>query len=210
MVFNSFNKQTEDDFLEALQELYDGIRRVFFKVDQGHLLFRVEGSGGRVIPATHLSDGTLRDICLLLVLLHPSPPPLIAIEEPETGLHPDVIPALAKLLVEASHRTQLIVTTHLHMLIDALHDLPASVVVCARKEGQSRFERLDSENLEVGLRRYSLGELWNIGKIGGNRWQESNFTLKAATAVPWWPMSSEGDGATFLRPQVCQPESPGL
>ena len=72
----------------------------------------------------------LRYLCLLAILLHPEPPPLIALEEPELGLHPDLIPQVAKLLVAAAERTQLIVTTHSDVLIDALTAQPASVIVC--------------------------------------------------------------------------------
>jgi predicted ATPase len=126
--------------------------------------------GGREIPATRLSDGTLRYLCLLSILLHPSPPSLIAIEEPELGLHPDVISHIAKLLVQASVRSQLVVTTHSRMLVDALTDDPSSVVVCSNESGESRFERLDSSALAAWLKKYSLGELWSMGELGGNRW----------------------------------------
>lgn len=71
----------------------------------------LEERGERQIPATLLSDGTLRYLSLLAVLLHPEPPPLIAFEEPDLGLHPDVVAAAAKLLVQVSRRTQIVVTT---------------------------------------------------------------------------------------------------
>ena len=95
---------------------------------------------------------------------------MICIEEPELGLHPDVIPGLARLLQEASTRTQLIVTTHSNILVDALSDSPEDVVVCEKEDGQSVLRRLDGENLHVWLERYSLGKLWSSGEIGGNRW----------------------------------------
>ena len=94
----------------------------------------------------------------------------MAIEEPELGLHPDVIPFVAKLLVDASQRTQLLVTTHSQMLVDALGEQPETVVVCERVDGVSRFERLSSAQLKEWLEKYSLGTLWSMGEIGGNRW----------------------------------------
>jgi predicted ATPase len=130
----------------------------------------LEEKGGRQIPATRLSDGTLRYLCLLAILLHPEPPPIVAIEEPELGLHPDVIPHVAELLVKASARTQLFVTTHSRMLVDALGDDPESVIVCSKENGESRMERLDAEHLREWLGHYSLGDLWSKGEIGGNRW----------------------------------------
>ncbi len=169
-VFSSMRMQVGHEFLGALQDLYPNIQDIHIKLVDGKLLFLIEEGPGTQIPATHLSDGTLRYICMLLVLMHPNPPPLVAIEEPETGFHPDVIPELAVLLVRASQRTQLIVTTYSHMLIDALSDHASSVVVCTREEGQSRFERLDADALRTWLYEYSLGDLWSMGQIGGNRW----------------------------------------
>lgn len=88
--------------------------------------------GEFVIPATRLSDGTLRYLCLLAILCDPDPPPLICIEEPELGLHPDVLPKLADHLLAASKYTQLIVTTHSDVLVDAMSETPESIVVCEK------------------------------------------------------------------------------
>src|ERR1700742_3728706 len=97
-----------------------------------------EGGLRSPAPAARLSDGTLRYLCLLTILLHPEPPPLICIEEPELGLHPDIIPKVADLLVDASHRTQLIVTTHSEALVSRLSEIPESVVVCERDDRGTR------------------------------------------------------------------------
>jgi predicted ATPase len=66
----------------------------------------------RPLTAAELSDGTMRYLCLLAALLSPRAPPLLALNEPETSLHPDLYEALAELLVSASRRGQLVVTTH--------------------------------------------------------------------------------------------------
>lgn len=160
------------DLIRSLKTLYDGIDDLSFNIQTGGIQLCVDEKGGgrRKIPATRLSDGTLRYLCLLAILLHPEPPPLVVIEEPELGLHPDVIPHLAELLTEASQRTQLVVTTHSRMLVDALSDQPESVVVCAKEEGESRMDRLNSADLKEWLEKYSLGDLWSKGEIGGNRW----------------------------------------
>jgi predicted ATPase len=121
-------------------------------------------------PATRLSDGTLRWLCLLAILLHPSPPPLVCFEEPEIGLHPDMLPKLAELLVEASQRMQLIVTTHSDSLVDALSETPESVIVCEKENGATTLKRLDRKQLAQWLKQYTLGQLWSKGLIGGNRW----------------------------------------
>lgn len=122
------------------------------------------------ISAYRLSDGTLRYLCLLAILCHPEPPPLICIEEPETGLHPDILPTIAELMIEASQRTQLIVTTHSDILVSAFSEHPSAVLVCEKDEDGTHFKRLEADKLKVWLEEYSLGEAWLRGAIGGTRW----------------------------------------
>ncbi len=155
--------------LKGLQDLYEGITDFEVSIQGGTVqVFFHEGDFS--IPATRLSDGTLRYLCLLAILCDPEPPPLICIEEPELGLHPDILPGLADLLKAASQRTQIIVTTHSDILVDAMSDTPESVVVCSKHEGQTVMERLNSADLAEWLEKYRLGELWTRGQIGGTRW----------------------------------------
>ena len=120
------------------------------------------------IPSSRLSDGTLRYLCLLTILCHPSPPPLVCIEDPEIALHPDALPRLAELMVEASQKTELIVTTHSDVLVSALSDIPEAVIICERDDEGSHLRRLEREPLNEWLQKYSLGELWRMGETGGN------------------------------------------
>ena len=123
------------------------------------------------LAATALSDGTLRLLCLLAVLLDPAPPSLICIEEPETGLHPDAIRIVAEILEEAATRTQLVITTHSPALVDALTSRPEAIVVCERDlDGFTELRRLRRNELDEWLEKYTLGDLWQKGEIGGNRW----------------------------------------
>jgi predicted ATPase len=163
-------RTTKRLLLEQLQQLYENVEDVRTKVQGGTIqVFFHEAGLDRPIPATRLSDGTLHYLCLLTVLLHPDPPPLICIEEPELGLHPDVIPTIAELLIDASKRSQLIVTTHSEALVSALSQVPESVIVCERDDRGTRLQRLEPEKLKEWLERYRLGELWAMGEIGGNR-----------------------------------------
>jgi predicted ATPase len=155
--------------LDGLTDLYDGLTEFNVLIEGGTVqVFFTEGEF--VIPATRLSDGTLRYLCLLAILCDPKPPPLICIEEPELGLHPDVLPKLADHLLEASRRTQLIVTTHSDVLVDAMSDQPESVVVCEKHDGATSMTRLAADDLRVWLEKYRLGELWIRGELGGTRW----------------------------------------
>ncbi len=174
LVLSNILPRIENRFVDALRQLYEGVDGIYATVRDGNLLLFLKESGGRLITTARLSDGTLRYLTLLSILLHPEPPPLVAIEEPELGLHPDLIPEIAELLVEASGRMQLVVTTHSRMLVDALTEHPSSVVVCAKENGESQFERLDEAHLKEWLEHFSpsatLGDLWSSGDIGGNRW----------------------------------------
>jgi predicted ATPase len=171
VVLGAFPMALKKRVKQELRVVYEGITDVDVANGVGgNLQVMIEEESSRVIPASRLSDGTLRYLCLLTILLDPSPPPLVVIEEPELGLHPDLIPKIAELLIEASERMQLVVTTHSRMLIDALAADPESVVVCSREHGESRMERLSCDDLSEWLETYSLGDLWSKGEIGGNRW----------------------------------------
>ncbi len=172
LVLSKLRGDRRQTLVKSLQQLYDGIEDFQVEVGGGRAeLFIVErGAGERYIPASRLSDGTLRYMALAAILLDPEPPPLVVIEEPELGLHPDVVLGIGEMLVEASKRTQLVITTHSRTLIDALHDQPSSVVVCEKHDGKSIFERLEPAPLKKWLDKYSLGNLWSAGDLGGNRW----------------------------------------
>ncbi len=157
-------------------ELNDNIRRFFPRFERlttrlsnatAQLWLHEEGFDSP-IPSTRLSDGTIRFIALLAILLDPVPPPLICIEEPELGLHPDAIAQVAELLIDASDRTQLIVTTHSEALVSALTSTPKSLVVCERPGAGTELTRLDPERLDHWLTDHTLGDLWRIGELGGN------------------------------------------
>jgi len=113
----------------------------------------------------HLSDGSIRFICLAATLLQPDPPSMIIIDEPELGLHPEAIRILSELVQDAAKRTQIIVATQSPLLLDqfAIED----IVVVNRKDGQSTFERLNEEDFTVWLEDYSVGELWAKNVIAG-------------------------------------------
>lgn len=163
------NPAAKNAILESLHDIYEGVDDFDVSIEGGTVqVFFTEGDF--TIPATRLSDGTLRYLCLLAILCDPNPPPLVCIEEPELGLHPDILPKVADLLVKASERTQLIVTTHSDILVDALTERPEAVLVCEKHEGRTQIERLDPSTLAVWLDKYRLGELWTKGQLGGTRW----------------------------------------
>ena len=88
----------------------------------------------RPLAAAELSDGTLRYLLLIAALLTPRPPQLLVLNEPETSLHPDLLPALARLIAEAAAQSQLVVVTHSEPLIARLADEPTAAVIRLEKE----------------------------------------------------------------------------
>lgn len=156
---------------QCLTKFFPYVERVSLKFSDGNVRFVFFEKGLETqIPALRYSDGTLRFIALLVILCHPTPPPFICIEEPETGLHPDAISILGDLLKDASQRTQIVVTTHSPDLVAEFTDRPEAVVVMDRDEnGASTMNRLDGDRLKSWLENdYSLGNIWQSGEIGGN------------------------------------------
>ena len=159
----------------------EGVKRYLKRLSDRFEDIKLHGEGGRFqlylqerglgrVSATRLSDGTLRFLCLMAVLCDPKPGPLVCIEEPEAGLHPDALALVGDALREASTRTQLIVTTHSDALVDRFTDQPESVVVCERDFDEGTcFRRLSSEKLNEWLEEYTLGDLWRRGEIGGTK-----------------------------------------
>lgn len=171
LVLNRLRREpaVKQGLLKALKALYDGIDDYDVQIEGGTVQVFFQ-EGGFTVPATRLSDGTLRYLSLLSILCHPSPPPLICIEEPELGLHPDVLPTLADLMKDASERCQLIVTTHSDVLVDAMTDQPESVLVAEKTDSSTQLRRLNTSQLKPWLEKYRLGQLWTRGEIGGTRW----------------------------------------
>ena len=173
LVLNEIQRQASfQEIEENLQQFYDLYEQVGIGIQANTAQLWIREKGlNNVVPATRLSEGTLKFLALLVILCHPTPPPFICIEEPDLGLHPDLIPQIARLLKSASERTQLIITTHSKALIDEFSDDPESVVVCERNfDAGTEFKRLSADKLEKWLERYELGELWEKGEIGGTRW----------------------------------------
>jgi len=112
-----------------------------------------------------LSDGTLRFLFLLTCLAHPEPPPLVAIEEPDTGLHPSMLPIIAEYASAASESTQLFITSHSPDFLDAFSGLSPTVTLCNWEAGATHLYTLDSERLAKWLERYRLGHLFTSGEL---------------------------------------------
>ena len=118
--------------------------------------------------AANLSDGTLRFLLLVAIFASPNPGDLIALDEPETGLHPSMLPIIAELAAEAAQRTQVILSTHSADLLDAFSDvaLPTTTVTSI-VEGETHLSVLDGEELRRWTEQYRLGALMRSGELEG-------------------------------------------
>jgi predicted ATPase len=156
---------------EYMGKFLPRFKRLSTKVSAGSVQVYLHEAGlSTPVPATRLSDGTLRFLALLAILLNPESASLICIEEPELGLHPDAMSLLADLLMEASQQTQLVITTHSDVLVSALTEHVESVLVCDYLENGTTLQRLEEDKLESWLQDYRLGDIWRTGKLGGNLW----------------------------------------
>jgi len=134
--------------LRTIQDIGDGnaLAAAVDRIMPGARLDVVDGTMVRLetpgllrpLDARELSDGTLRFLCLAAALLSPRPPPLLALNEPETSLHESVLPALADLVAAVPRETQIWVTTHARSLADALASRGAKVVELEKVEGETR------------------------------------------------------------------------
>ena len=115
--------------------------------------------------AADLSDGTLRFLFLLTALASPSAAPVIAIDEPETGLHPSMLPIVAEYAVEAAEHSQVILTTHSPQFLDAFDDTRPTTTVAKWVDGETVLKVVDGQALERWLEAYSLGKLFRSGEL---------------------------------------------
>lgn len=115
-----------------------------------------------------ISDGTLRAMAIVTLLLQPQDdlPEVIILDEPELGLHPDAVEIVAGLIRAASTKCQVIAATQSITFLN--HFEPAEIVVVEDSpEGGSRYSRLSEEGLDVWLKDYSIGELWQRNVLAG-------------------------------------------
>ncbi|MDD4789118.1 MAG: AAA family ATPase [Pirellulales bacterium] len=113
------------------------------------------------------SDGTLRAMCLITLLLQPEDelPDLIVVDESELGLHPYALNTIASLLKKTSHHAQVLVSTQSSPFLDNFE--PEDVIVVSRAGKESVFQRIEPAELDSWLEDYTLGEVWEKNVVGG-------------------------------------------
>ena len=130
----------------------------FTPAEDGRVQMRVRRKHRNKADSTaDLSDGTLRFLLLVAILGSPGPAPLIAIDEPETGLHPRMLPIVAELAENAAMKTQVIFSTHSPEFLNAFRDEPPTTTVVTSDGSESELKTLEGESLKRWIDDYSLG-----------------------------------------------------
>jgi predicted ATPase len=165
-------RETEGNAYRCIQETVRLIAPFFaeFVLEPvGHaVLLQWRESGSDVVFGAHqASDGTLRMMALVALLLQPRPllPHVLILDEPELGLHPYAINIVAGLIQSAALHTQVILATQSVTLLDYFE--PEAIIVVERRGRESTFQRLALDKLAEWLEEYSLGELWEKNVLGG-------------------------------------------
>jgi predicted ATPase len=127
--------RSDEALADTLEDAFPG-SRLSVEVEKGRFELQLQQHGLlRPLSAAELSDGTLRYLLWAAALLTPRPPELMVLNEPETSLHPDLLPPLARLILEAAKNTQIIVVSHAELLIKEL----TSAALCSRLHLQKDF-----------------------------------------------------------------------
>jgi len=171
-VLNTLNINDKNNF-RIIKKLLKEINGAYSNLDFNHIggnieLMLEEQNLNRSIHVTHISDGTLRFLCLLSILYSEKRGSLICIDEPEVGLHPDMILTISNAIEHAAKTSQIFVATHSENLLNNFN--LKDVKVFEKNEENSTCVNSFTENdFKDWYESFSVGKMWRQGDIGGNR-----------------------------------------
>ncbi len=171
------NIDFDESLNNAIKSILPGVRK-FRPVRTGLMTVNLElyfEGISEPFYLNELSDGTVRMICWAVILLSPNLPSLLAIDEPELGIHPAWLPILAEWIKRASEKTQLIISTHSPDLLDSFTDSVSNVFAFSEDCDQAHFSitPLAEEKLIERINKgWELGDLYRTGDplVGGWPW----------------------------------------
>lgn len=121
------------------------------------------------IHVSNISDGTLRYLCLLSILFNPDRGSLICIDEPEVGLHPDMISNIGNAIIESSEASSMVISTHSDNLLNCFEI--ENIRVFEKDENNStKVFKYTKDDFSGWYEEFSTGKMWRQGDLGGNRW----------------------------------------
>jgi len=155
---------------ELLRDINPNFKDIGFNLfgSRSYLLLR-EKNLAKAISIEHVSDGTLRFLLLLSIFYNPNRGSLVCLDEPEMGLHPDMIRTIAKGIRHAAETTQMFIATHSPLLLNAF-ELDEILIFEKDKNNQTQVIIKSEEDFDNWNEDYLVGQLWLSGQIGGKRW----------------------------------------
>ncbi len=161
-----------DMIIEQVKNVNPHFKDLVFPVPvSGKTLLTLKEKGlERTIPIQFVSDGTLRFILLLSILYNPNRGSVVCLDEPEMGLHPDMIASVADgIKYAARNGTQMIVSTHSPLLLNDF-DLEDILIFEKDAENQTIVKRKTEEDFSDWKGEFLAGQMWVMGQLGGTRW----------------------------------------
>lgn len=159
---------------ERLEETFRNVNPYFKSIEitnlygQSYLSLR-EKNMSRAIGALHISDGTLRFLLSECIFYNPLRGNLVAIDEPERGLHPDMIRSVADMMKYAARQSQIIVATHSPHLLNQF-ELEDILVFEKGEDNSTIVRRVSERDFPEWEGEFLPGQMWLLGLIGGKRW----------------------------------------
>jgi predicted ATPase len=164
------DKETYNRIVNALKKVSDKFIGIEFKQLSGFIELWLEEDGlNRAVSPIHISDGTLKFLCLMAILYNPNRGSVVCIDEPELGLHPDMIHTLFEAIEFASQTSQVIISTHSADLLDYF-ELKQIRVFEKDEHNATTVKQFGEKEFEGWYEKFYPGEMWRAGNIGGNRW----------------------------------------
>jgi predicted ATPase len=161
-----------DKITESLREVNPNFKELVFwtPVSGKTMLTLKEKHLGRTVPVEFISDGTLRFLLLLAILYNPKRGAVVCLDEPEMGLHPDMINSVAQgIKYAAQNGTQMIVSTHSPLLLNSF-ELEDLLIFEKDEENQTVVKRKSEEDFKDWEGEFLAGQMWLRGQLGGVRW----------------------------------------
>ena len=164
------HKSSYNKIAEMLNEVNSKFRGFDFNFIGGNIELMLEEDGlNSSVHVNSVSDGTLRYLCLLSILFNPDRGALICIDEPEVGLHPDMISNIGNSIIEASSNSIMLISTHSENLLNSF-ELENIRVFEKDDRNSTKISCYEKKDFEGWYENFSVGKMWRQGDLGGNRW----------------------------------------
>lgn len=173
-IINTINNKHKSLFRnlnETLKDVNENFRGFDFNIlgsGMFELMLDEEGLDSSVHVA-HISDGTLRFLCLMAIFFNPDRGKFVSIDEPETGLHPDMMHSITSCIKEVATNSVFLIATHHEDIVSAF-DIRNIRVFEKDSHNLSIVMKFTEEDFKNWYDEFSAGKMWRKGDIGGNRW----------------------------------------